>query len=236
MIFETDLFEGRFLKRYKRFFADIELPNGEIITAHTANTGSMKSCLEPGWPVLVSFHDSPTRKLKYSLEMTYNGNSWIGVNTSLPNKLAYHSILKGLIPELSGYENIKAEKKIGDSRIDLFLFDGDLKNPRRPCYVEVKNVTYKIESEKAVFPDAVTTRGQKHLRELIALKKKGQRAVMLFVIQREDVTNFGPAALIDPEYAQLLQEAYHCGVEILPYQCKITTKEISVAKKIPLNF
>jgi len=143
--------------------ADIELSDGSKITAHLANTGSMKTCLGERWPVLVSFHDSPTRKLKYSLEMINNGKSWIGVNTSLTNTLAIEAIKNGQIKELQGYAHLKPEAKIGKSRIDLLLSndEADL------CYVEVKNVTLVDDHGNCLFPDAVTERGQKHLRELL---------------------------------------------------------------------
>ncbi len=229
MKFENNLIEGIILKRYKRFLADIEI-EGKVITAHTANTGSMKTCWEPGWKVAVSFHDNPKRKLKYSLEMTHNGQSWIGVNTSLPNYLSEEAIKDGTILELQGYGEIKREKTIGKSRIDLFLS----KHTSLPdCYVEVKNVTMLEPNGMIVFPDGVTERGQKHLIELMQIKKSGLRAAMIFIIQREDAHTFAPAIEIDPTYAKLLKEAQAQGVEILPYQCKINKKEIKVLRKLP---
>ena len=231
MKFETPVLKGKILKRYKRFLADIELENGEMITAHTANTGSMKTCWEPGWDVLVSFHDNPKRKLKYSLEMTHNGNSWIGVNTSLPNKLGKEAIEDGTIKELQGYKTLKPEAKIGKSRIDILLKDG----PSDECYVEIKNVTLLGEKKKALFPDSVSERGQKHLRELTELKKQGIRAAMLYIVQREDVNSFSPAKDIDPEYARLLKEAYDEGVEVLAYQCSLNEDEIKIQKPIKVD-
>lgn len=231
MKFSEALIEGKILKRYKRFLADVELENGEVITAHTANTGSMKTCWEPGWSVLLSFHDNPKRKLKYSLELTSNGNTWICVNTSLPNKIAVEGIQSGVVKELKGYSTIKPEAKIGKSRIDILLSnDGE-----DPCYVEVKNVTLLGDKKRGIFPDAVSTRGQKHLEELMGLVDQGIRAAMLYVVNREDVNSFGPADHIDPKYGELLREAKEKGVEILAYQCKVTPDEIKLSKKLPVK-
>lgn len=238
MKFDRPIVKGKFLKRYKRFLTDIELLEnhgtnkmGDIITAHTANTGSMKTCIGENWPVLLSFNDSPTRKLKYSLELTYNGKTWIGVNTAIPNKISIEAILDGTIKELQGYAHIKPEAKIGDSRIDILLHDGDKKNPTNLCYVEVKNVSM-IKEQYGIFPDAVSERGQKHLRELIQLKEQGIRACMLYIIQREDVEIFAPAKEIDPEYARLLKEAHDKGVEIFPYRCSVNEEGVQVKKKL----
>jgi sugar fermentation stimulation protein A len=230
MNYENELIPGKILKRYKRFLADIELETGEVITAHTANTGSMKTCWEPGWSVLLSYHDNPKRKLKYSLELTNNGSTWICVNTSLPNKIAMEGIKNGVVKELSGYNDIKPEVKIGNSRIDILLSnsDDDL------CYVEVKNVTLSDENGGAIFPDSVTTRGQKHLEELTVLAEKGIRAAMLYVVNREDVSSFAPAKEIDPKYAELLKKAKVAGVEILAYQCKLTPDGINLSHSLPI--
>ncbi|WP_127716982.1 DNA/RNA nuclease SfsA [Halobacteriovorax sp. HLS] len=241
MKFNTPLINGRILKRYKRFLADIELledtplnKKGDIIVAHTANTGSMKTCWDLNWPVLLSYHDNPKRKLKYSLEMTHNGKSWIGVNTSLPNKLAIEAIENSVISELQDFEIIKPEKKIGDSRLDIWLYSGDKKSPSKQCYVEVKNVTLLGDDELALFPDSVSERGQKHLKELTKLKTDSIRACMLYIVQREDVNRFSPADKIDPTYAKLLKEAFENDVEILVYQCSLNELEIKVDRKIPL--
>lgn len=229
MKFPTKLIKGKILKRYKRFLADIELETGEVVVAHTANTGSMKTCWEPGWKVLCSYHDNPKRKLKYSLELTNNGKSWILVNTSIPNKLAYEAVDNDLIEELIGYDHIKPEAKIGKSRIDLLL----TKENGEKCYVEVKNVTLRGEEGNALFPDGVTERGQKHLRELMEIKKAGDRACMLYIVNRSDVDSFSPAEDIDPKYAELLKEAESKGVEILVYQTKITPSQVIVEKSLP---
>lgn len=228
MKFDQTLIPGKILKRYKRFLADIELEDGQIITAHTANTGSMKTCWEPGWKVLLSYHDNPSRKLKYSLEMTHNGNTWIGINTSVPNKLGVEAIKDGTIKELQGYETIKPEAKIGKSRIDILLKSKD----KSDCYVEIKNVTLKEDGQTATFPDAVSERGQKHLEELIQIKKAGMRAVMLYIVQREDANHFRPADHIDPKYSELLKEAERNGVEVLVYGCDLSHKEIKLSRSI----
>lgn len=221
---------GTILKRYKRFLADITLDSGETIVAHVPNTGSMKTCWEPGWKVLVSESDNPERKLKYTLEMLHNGQTWIGVNTSNPMKVVIEALKNKVISELSQYDNIKPEVKIGDSRIDLLL-----KNNSEECFVEIKNVTLLGENAVALFPDAVSERGSKHLQELIKIKQNGRRAAMLFVIQREDVNHFSPAHLIDPEYAKNLKEAYQNGVEILCYQCELTTESITLKNRLDFS-
>ena len=237
MDYENHLVKGLIKKRYKRFLADILLPSGELITAHTPNTGSMKTCWEEDWPVLISHHDDPKRKLKYTLELTHNGETWINVNTSKTNHIAIEALKNGVIKELVGYQHVKPEVKVGDSRIDVLLFDGDLKKfkeAKRKCYVEVKNVTLR-EGKMALFPDGVSTRGQKHLRELIQIKKSGHEAAMLFVISREDVESFSPAEHIDPDYAELLKLAKKEGVKILAYICQINEKSIRLTNALPVN-
>lgn len=230
MKWETPLKEAVLLKRYKRFLADIKLGD-ELLTVHVPNTGSMTSCWAPDWKCAVSKSDNPTRKMPYTLEFTHNGESWIGVNTANANKLT-HEWLKGeLIPELKGYKTITPEKKIGDSRIDFYLTDHpDLP----PCYVEVKSVTLKLDGV-AQFPDAVSERGQKHLKELMELKRQGQRAVMFYLVQREDVSSMRPAHSIDKKYGELLKEAHAAGVEILVYQCKMELNEIGFGKSLPFT-
>lgn len=231
MKFSSPLIAGKFKKRYKRFFADVEV-NGEIVVAHTANTGSMKMCIGENWPALLSFHDSPTRKLKYSLEMLSNGKTWIGINTGITNTLAINAIKDGTISELQGYDEIKPEVKIGNSRIDILL---SKKDGREPCYVEVKNVTLIDEEGHCLFPDAVTERGQKHLGELLELRRQGIRAVMLFIVQREDCHSFKLNNSIDPTYSELLKTVMREDVEVLVYQCKLSPEEIAVYKRIDIK-
>ena len=227
MKFKNPLHPGIFQKRYKRFFADI-LVGDEIVVAHTANTGTMKTCLGVGWPALMSFHDSPTRKLKYSFEMTNNGKTWIGINTSLTNGLAIEAIKDGVIKELQGYKDLKPEAKIGQSRIDILLSNGESEQ----CYVEVKNVTLIDDHGHCLFPDAVTERGLKHLGELLELKRQGIRTVMLFVVQREDCHSFKVEQTIDTAYCKKLKEVIQEGVEVLVYQCKMSPEEIVIHKKL----
>ncbi len=222
------------INRYKRFFADVQLSSGEIITAHTPNTGSMESCWRPGWSVMVSYHDDPLRKLKYTLQMIDNGVSWIGVNTHLPNNIVAAAIEAGKIPEFLGHTALKKEVKIGASRLDLQVDFGD-----RLCFIEIKNVTLKGEKNAqglspALFPDAVTTRGLKHIHELRQLVKQGHRTVMFFLIQRQDIDFFSPAKEIDPEYAAALAFAIADGVEVLPYVCQISPEQIQLSHKIDL--
>lgn len=230
MKWSEPLIEATILKRYKRFLADVDL-NGQIITAHVPNTGSMQSCWEPNWKCALTLSTNPARKLPYTLELIHNGESWIGVNTGNANKLAKLWLTENLLPELSGYKTVVPEKKIGLSRIDFYLED----HPSIPaCYVEVKNVTLKLNGE-AQFPDSVTERGQKHLKELMEIKQTGLRAVMLFIVQREDVQIFRPAKSLDPQYASLLQEAKNAGVEILVYQCRMGLEELALGKSLPME-
>lgn len=228
MKFEQKLIAGTLIQRYKRFLADIKLNSGEIITAHCPNSGSMKTCKTPGWEVRISDSGNPARKYRHTWEMVHNGRCWIGINTSIPNKIAEEAVREGNISELNGFETIRREVKYGEnSRIDLLL-----ENPRQKCYVEVKNVTLVEEDGYYKFPDAVTERGRKHLKELMEMVKQGHRAVMLFVIQRSDGTVFKPAKDIDPQYAATLKQAFDAGVEILPYRAHVSPGEIKLTEKL----
>ena len=232
MIFKQTLIPGKLIQRYKRFLADIELDTGKIITAHCPNSGSMKTCANPGWQVMLSESDNPKRKYKYTWEMVHNGKCWIGINTIIPNIIAEEAIKNGIIPELSGYDEVKREVKYGtNSRIDILL-----KSENQLCYVEVKNVTLVEDDGNYYFPDSETSRGLKHLHELIEMKSQDHRSVMLFVIQRNDGEIFKPAAHIDPKYAEGLKNAYENGVEILVRQADVTPTEINLIKKIPWQF
>ena len=223
------LLPGILIKRYKRFLADIKLTNGHTITAHCPNSGSMITCAEPGWKVMISKADNPNRKLKYTWELVHNGKCWISVNTIRTNRVGREAIEKGRIPELSGYIDIRSEVKYGtNSRVDFLLSAPD----KSDCYVEIKSVTLVREDGYYKFPDSVTSRGSKHLRELIKVKGKDKRAVMLYIIQRSDGTLFAPARNIDPEYAQGLIKAHKAGVEILVYGTRITRKSITLAGPI----
>ncbi len=248
MKFPDPLIRGTLIKRYKRFLADVELEDGpkagQMVTAHCANSGSMLSVNEPGAEVWLSPARNPDRKLKYTWEMIRVGRSLVGINTSLPNGLVAEAIEKGKIPELAGYGSLRREVKYGEnSRIDLLLENenghGGGGANHEKCYVEVKNVTMKRDLSKdapAEFPDAVTTRGAKHLRELSAMVREGHRAVMFYLVQRQDAKSFAIAADIDPVYAEGLAAARKAGVEVLCYGCKLSKNEIRVESPLPLAF
>lgn len=228
MRFSSPLIITTIVHRYKRFLVDVILPDGKKVTAHCANSGSMKTCLEPGWKAAISESTNPKRKLKYSLEMTQNGQSWIGVNTILANRLVFEAIENGIVKELSGYSLLRREVAYGEnSRIDILLQEKEKK-----CFVEIKNVTLIDDDGYNTFPDAKTARGLKHLHELMQMVKEGHRAVMFFLVQRSDGKNFRPAKNIDPEYAATLKIARKAGVEILVYGAKVSPQEIRVEKRI----
>jgi sugar fermentation stimulation protein A len=228
MQFDT-LIHGKLLKRYKRFLADIKLDNNEVITAHVPNSGRMTSTIASNCDVWVSYHDNPKRKLKYTLELTKVDDQLICVNTNHANKTAIEAIENQTIKELQGYEQLKPEQKYGEnSRIDILL---ETKNHK--CYVEVKSVTLKVDDHLA-FPDAVTSRGEKHLRELAQMVQDGHRAVMLYVIQRTDELPFRIADEIDSKYFQTFEEVRKKGVEVLVYQSIIDLQKeiIKIDKKL----
>lgn len=229
----SPLVTGRLIKRYKRFLADVDI-DGEVVTVHCPNTGPMTGCATPGWQVALSRSDNPRRKLPYTLEMVYNGSSWIGVNTHHANRLAEEALAKGKIKELLGYSERRREVKYGseNSRIDFLLqAPGE-----QDCYVEVKSVTL-MENGVHLFPDTVTTRGQKHLRELRELPAQHKRAVMLYLVQREDGEDcFQAARHYDPAYADLLESAHAAGVEVLAYQCEVSLQAWRVKKPLTVIF
>ena len=229
MKFETPLVRGRLIKRYKRFLTDVELEDGSIVVAHCTNSGSMKSCIEEGAPVYLSPAQDPKRKTRFTWEMILINGKWVGINTGLPNQIVFDAIWDRQIPGLDQYTRVKREVKYGDSRFDVYA-----ENENERCYIEVKNVTMKV-GNKALFPDAVTTRGQKHLKTLMEVKKAGIRAVMFYVIQRQDIESFGPAKDIDPEYAATLKEAYENGVEIFAYMAEVTPEGIDLLKQLPFG-
>jgi len=223
------LASGLLLRRYKRFLADVELSDGSVVTAHCPNSGSMLGCAAPGSPVLLSLSGNLSRKYPHTWELVHADDCWIGINTSLPNHLVREGIEQGIVSELLGYELIRQEVCYGSerSRIDLLL-----EEPGR-CYVEVKNVTL-VENGIARFPDAATTRGQKHLRELMAMVAGGTRAVNFFVVQHANATAVTPADAIDPVYGRLLRQAAEAGVELLAYQASVTPEEIILCRSIPV--
>lgn len=225
-----ELTKGTLIKRYKRFLTDVELEDGSVVTAHCPNTGSMKACGDPGSPVYISYHDNPKRKLKYTWELIEMPTSLVGVNTNIPNKLVKLSIEAGLVKELKGYDEARAEVKTSEhSRLDIMLSKGDEK-----CYIEVKNCTQVIDG-LASFPDAVTSRGLKHLVELQRLVKEGNRCVMFFLIQRMDANRFEPADNIDPAYGKELRKAHKNGVEIVCYDVDINMERIRLNKTVPVH-
>jgi sugar fermentation stimulation protein A len=224
MDFPAPLIPGTLIRRYQRFLADVVLPDGTVVTAHCPNSGSMKGCAIPGSPVLLSRQDSPKRKLRFTWELVQIDGTWIGINTQHPNRLVREAIEAGHVRELRGYDAVRSEVTYGSerSRIDLLL-TGD----RGLCYLEVKNVTLR-EGDLALFPDAVTERGQKHLRELQQMVAQGHRGVIFFLVQRDDIEAMGPADAIDPVYGRLLREAVHNGVEALAYRAQVTPNGITV--------
>jgi sugar fermentation stimulation protein A len=220
------LLEGILLRRYKRFFTDIELSDGTVVTAHTPNTGSMKQCAIPGYRVLISQTDNPKRKLRYTLELIRVGGGWVDTHTQRTNRVVEEALRNGWIAGLEGF-SVLPEYKIGDSRIDFYLEKGDEK-----VLVEVKNVTLCCDERTACFPDAVTTRGQKHLRELLAAKQEGYRSIIFFLVQRGEATQFSPADDIDPEYGRLLRQVVMDGVEALAYKTVVSPEENHVGEQI----
>jgi sugar fermentation stimulation protein A len=229
VIFQNKLLHGTLIKRYKRFLAEIRLDDGTEVVAHCTNSGSMKSCLENGAEVYLTPVTDLKRRTKFTWEMIKINGNWVGINTGNPNKLALEAISAGQIPELSGYTNVKREVVFGDSRFDIFA-----ENETGKCFVEVKNVSLK-EGNYALFPDAVTTRGQKHLKTLMEVKANGIRAVMLYIVQRTDVEVFAPAMEIDPEYAKVLKQAVNAGVEVIVLQVEVTPEGIYLKKKLPVE-
>lgn len=235
MRFPSPLLRGTLVKRYKRFLADVTLDGGETITAHCANPGSMLGLADPGAPVWLSRSDNPKRKLKFSWELVEvnlgRGPALVGINTGHPNGLVADAIERGQISELTGYDGLRREVRYGaNSRIDILLE----KNGATPCYVEVKNVHLMRDPGRAEFPDSVTARGAKHLRELANMVESGCRAVMVYLVQRDDAEDLSFARDIDPGYGAAFDEARGAGVEAISYACSMSPEAIEVARPIPL--
>lgn len=230
----SPLISGRLVRRYKRFLADILLDSGETVTAHCANPGSMLGLAAPGSQVWLSRSSDPRRKLAYSWVLLDLADEQftarVGINTSAPNALAAEAISLGQIPELGGYASIRREVRYGtNSRIDLLLSD-----PARPdCYVEIKNAHLSRVPGLAEFPDSVTARGKKHLVELAKIARSGMRAVMLFIVQRDDCQALCIADDIDPAYAEAFRMAQTDGVECLVYDCRLDLTEIVINQRLP---
>ena len=230
MKFNQPLTRGTLIKRYKRFLADIELGDGSVVTAHTPNTGSMLGCCTPGSPVWLSNSGNPKRKYALSWELVEAvPGVMVGINTGLPNKLIGEAIRNGTVKELQGYGVLREEVRYGaeNSRIDLLL-EGD---DKPDCYVEVKNVTLAHDGI-GYFPDAVSERGSKHLRELAQVVTEGKRAVICFCVQRKDVYEVRPADSIDKKYGVTLRQAIDAGVEAVAWRAQVSADEIRIDTKL----
>ena len=227
MNFKDTLIPGEFVKRYKRFFVDIKIGNNKVI-AHCPNTGSMMGLLKKGNKVWLSKSDNPKRKLKYTLQIFEDQTSKVGINTHLTNKIVFDALNKGSIKNFTNIDNIKQEVKFGENT----RFDFLLTEKTKKTFIEVKNVTLSRENNIAEFPDAVTSRGLKHVKELLKAKQKGFEIYLLFVIQRNDCSKFQLAKDIDPEYCEFLIKAVKKNLNILCYDCKFSPKGIKLNRKI----
>jgi len=229
MQFTNSLIKGKLIKRYKRFFVDVKL-NNETVTAHCPNTGSMKGLLDEGNEVYLLKNNNPKRKLKYGLEIVKAKKNLVGVNTHMANKIVNHGLLNNLIKELKNNDKIKAEVFYNkDTRFDFLV---EKKNQK--SFIEVKNVTLFRDSKTAEFPDAITTRGSKHLLTLIDAIKKGYKTYLVFLVQIQNMENFKIAKDIDTEYYKNYITAKKAGVNFLAYRCKISAKEILIEKKLKI--
>ena len=231
MEFKVPLQKATLVRRYKRFLSDMLLPNGTKVVAHCANSGSMLGLTEPGSEVWLSPNTNPKAKLDWRWELVRIDGQLVGINTSNPNRIVEAAIEGDEIAELRGYESIRREVRYGlNSRIDLLLEAPD----KEPCFVEVKNVTLK-RKDHAEFPDAVTKRGEKHLRELACMRAGGNRALMFYLVQRDDCNSFRLAADLDPAYTKTFFEARDAGVEAVCYACDISPTFIRIARQIPID-
>ena len=229
MEFTKSLLKGKLIKRYKRFFTDVKL-NKEVVTAHCPNTGSMMGLLKEGNEVYLLKNDDPKRKLKYGLEIIKSRNNLVGVNTHMANKIAHHGLKNNLIEELKNNENIKAEVFFNkETRFDFLI-----EKNKEKIFMEVKNVTLFRDKNTAEFPDAITSRGSKHLLTLIDAIKKGYKCYLLFLVQIENMEYFRIAKDIDSEYYKNYLIAKKAGVNFLAYRCKINSKEILIDKKLKI--
>jgi sugar fermentation stimulation protein A len=230
MDFPSPLARGTLVQRYKRFFADIALDDGTEITAHCPNPGAMLGLNTPGLRAWISRSDDPKRKLAHTLELVEACGGLVGINTMAPNRLVAEALAADAIPELKGYTSHRREVKYGtNSRVD-FLLEAP---GRQPCWLEVKNCHLRRSGTLAEFPDCVAARSLKHLKELTAMVEAGERAVMLFVIQRTDCDAFAACMDLDPAYARGLDQAAARGVEVLAYACEISTQAVCIAAPVP---
>ena len=231
MNFKNKLIPGLFLKRYKRFFVDVKL-NNKIITSHCPNTGSMEGLLKKGNKVWLSKSNNPKRKLKYTLEIIEDKNVKVGVNTHSTNKIVLHALQNNLIDEFNNILDIKPEIKFGlNTRFDFLVTNKSYK-----AFIEVKNVTLSRKKALAEFPDAITTRGLKHINELLKASKKNYKIFILYLVQRDDCKSFTIAEDIDPKYADALKKAVKKKLKILCYDCKFSLKSIKLDNKIKFKF
>lgn len=228
MLFNHPLQPAKLLRRYKRFLADVELADGRRLTVHCPNTGSMMGCDAPGLPVMISRSPNQKRKYPHTLEMVQVKGNWVGINTSLTNKLIREALEGSLFPELGPFDQIKAEVTTGNSRLDFLLRNGN-----QSTYLEVKNCTL-ARGVAAMFPDAVTSRGAKHLQELLRLHQEGHRAALIFCVQLQNVDHFEAARDIDPFYAATLAAVAGQGVLVLAGQALVTPTGITVNKRLPV--
>ena len=230
MDFPGPLARGALVSRYKRFFADVMLDDGTEITAHCPNPGAMLGLNTPGLVAWVSRSDNPKRKLAHTLELVEVDGGLVGINTMHPNRIVAEALAADAIPELAGYATHRREVRYGtNSRVDFLLQHPD----RPPCWLEVKNCHLRRTGTLAEFPDCVAARSLKHLRELTAMVEAGERAVMLFVIQRTDCDAFAACADLDPAYAAGLTAAAEAGVEVLAYACAISPERVVLANPMP---
>ena len=218
---------GTLVKRYKRFLADVLLENGKLLTVHCPNSGSMKGCSTPGSRVVISRSDNPKRKYPWTLEIVEENGTWIGVNTSMTNQIVEEALENKTINDFGKIDSIRREVKVSEkSRLDFLLQAGS-----RKIYIEVKNCSL-VENDIAMFPDAVTKRGTRHLAELEQLKAKGYEAGVIFCVQRNDAEYFMPAEAIDPEYSKMLYKVYNKGVHVLAYQAEVQPEAITLVKEL----
>ena len=234
MKFQSSLEEATLITRYKRFLADVKLSNGQVITIHCPNTGSMKNCQDPGSKIWFSTVNKKTRKYPQTWQFVEVYDSeLVGINTGLANKLVLEAIEGGVIKQITNFSRLRTEVSYGteNSRIDILLEDD-----RSRCYIEVKNVSFGVSGKIGLFPDAITVRGQKHLKELITVRKAGDRAILFFCVQHTGVEKVSPAEEIDPVYTDLLRQALAVGVEVIAYQAAIdiSSSTIKLEKELPV--
>jgi sugar fermentation stimulation protein A len=233
MKFDKPLIPARLITRYKRFLADVRLENGQVVTAHCANPGSMMGLRQPETPIWVEPNNDPKRKLNYSWKLVeLDAGHMAGIDTSVPNKVVGEALRAGRVPQLAVYKTIRPEVRYGKgSRVDFLLSE-----PGRPdAYVEVKNVHFRRDNDWAEFPDSITARGAKHLAELSDMVAEGHRAIMLYLVQRTDCARFKIAADCDPVYARAFVAAVAAGVEMLCFDTAISTREITLANQLPVD-